>query len=277
MNRPPISDTQMDLLAQRLGAAGVGRREFLKVAAGLAALGAAGFNARPAAAAAPKLAPGEKLAREQHIRIGGGGWWQNDPSSHDYNKDLYCAGVPALWAGLMKFDVNFQPVPYVAEKVASNADGSVWTFKLRQGVKFHSGKTMTADDVVQRPTSIAFSVLPAGTASSMPYELLKAPRLAALIDELRRRYDYVVVDTPSALPFPDVGILRDLVDGFIVVVRANRTPREQLQDTMAVLGRQRTIGLVFNDDDRTGVPAFKEQGDAGWRRLVPRPLGVARG
>jgi capsular exopolysaccharide synthesis family protein len=136
---------------------------------------------------------------------------------------------------------------------------------------------MTVDDVVQRPASIAFSVLPAGTASSMPYELLKAPRLAALISELRRRYDYVLVDTPSALPFPDVGILRDLVDGFIVVVRANRTPREQLQDTMAVLGRQRTLGLVFNDDERTGVPAFKNQGEASWRRLVPRPLGAARG
>jgi capsular exopolysaccharide synthesis family protein len=137
--------------------------------------------------------------------------------------------------------------------------------------------TMTVDDVVQRPAAIAFAVLPAGTASSMPYELLKAPRLAALIAELRRRYDYVLVDTPSALPFPDVGILRDLVDGFIVVVRANRTPREQLQDTMAVLGRQRTLGLVFNDDDRTGVPAFRDPGEAGWRRLVPRPIGVARG
>jgi capsular exopolysaccharide synthesis family protein len=136
---------------------------------------------------------------------------------------------------------------------------------------------MTVDDVVQRPASIAFSVLPAGTASSMPYELLKSPRLAALIAELRRRYDYVLVDTPSALPFPDVGILRDLVDGFIVVVRASRTPREQLQDTMTVLGRQRTLGLVFNDDERTGVPAFKDQGEGAWRRLVPRPLGVARG
>src|SRR5437773_9242847 len=64
MKRPPISDAQMDLLATRLAAAGVGRRDFLRVAAGLAAMGAAGFNARPAAAAAPKLAPGEKLARE---------------------------------------------------------------------------------------------------------------------------------------------------------------------------------------------------------------------
>src|SRR3989442_3717848 len=120
MKHPPISDAQMDLLATRLAAAGVGRRDFLRVAAGLAAMGAAGFNARPAAAAAPKLAPGEKLARDQHFRYGGGGRVQNDPSSHDFNKDLYCNGVPPLCARLIKFHVNFQPVPYVAEEISSN-------------------------------------------------------------------------------------------------------------------------------------------------------------
>src|SRR6267142_4879433 len=131
MKRPRISDAQMDLLAARLAAGGVGRRDFLKVAAGLAALGAAGFNARPVSAA-PTLAPGEKLAREQHVRLGGGGWWQNDHSSHDYNKELYCSGVPILFAGLMKFNSDFQPIPYVASKITSNADGSVWTFAIRK-------------------------------------------------------------------------------------------------------------------------------------------------
>ncbi|MGH7393443.1 MAG: hypothetical protein ACREM3_28910, partial [Candidatus Rokuibacteriota bacterium] len=62
--RIPIPDSQFDLLAGRLAAAGVGRREFLRVAAGLAAMGAAGFDTRPASAA-PKLAPGETLARDQ--------------------------------------------------------------------------------------------------------------------------------------------------------------------------------------------------------------------
>lgn len=129
------------------------------------------------------------------------------------------------------------------------------------------------DAVIERPPTIAFAVVPAGAVSSMPYELLKAPRLAALLGELRERFDYVLLDTPPALPFPDVGILRDLVDGFVIVVRANRTARETLQDAMSVLGRQRTLGLVFNDDDRTSVPTFEEKTDASWRRLV-RPLGA---
>src|SRR5881409_1313325 len=145
MRLPRISDAQMDLLAARLSAIGVGRRDFLRVAAGLATMGAAGCSAGRAAAA-PKLAPGDKLAGEQHLRFGGGSWYQNDPASHDYNKDLYCSGTPQLWAGLMKFNVNFEAVPYVAEKVTPNKDGSVWTFAIRKDSKWSDGSPCTARD-----------------------------------------------------------------------------------------------------------------------------------
>jgi ABC-type oligopeptide transport system substrate-binding subunit len=145
MSTPRITDAQLELLQRRLAGIGVGRREFLRVAGALAAMGAAGFNARPASAA-PKLAPGEKLAKEQHLRMGGGGWYQNDPASHDFNKDLYCSGVPALWAGLMKCNADFQPVPYVAQKVSSNKDGSVWTFTIRKDSKWSDGGPCTARD-----------------------------------------------------------------------------------------------------------------------------------
>ena len=49
---------------------------------------------------------------------------------------------------LVLSDKNLTAVPVLAESWAANKDGTVWTFKLRQGVKFHNGKTMTADDVV---------------------------------------------------------------------------------------------------------------------------------
>lgn len=140
----PLCDREFDLLEQRLAGAGLGRRSFLQIAAALAAAGAA-FTARPAAAA-PKLAPGEKLAREQTFRYGGGGWFPNDPASHDFNKDLYCQGVPALWAGLLTFNANFEAVPYVASKVASNADGSAWTFTIRKDSRWSDGSPCSARD-----------------------------------------------------------------------------------------------------------------------------------
>ena len=61
--------------------------------------GVGGAEARARARSSP---------RSRRFRYGGGGWCQNDPSSHDFNKDLYCTGVPALWAGLMKFNADFQ-------------------------------------------------------------------------------------------------------------------------------------------------------------------------
>jgi peptide/nickel transport system substrate-binding protein len=50
--------------------------------------------------------------------------------------------------GLVRYDANNLPNPWLATSWSPNADGTVWTFKLRQGVKFGDGRPMTADDVV---------------------------------------------------------------------------------------------------------------------------------
>src|SRR5205823_2617401 len=82
-----IPEEQLALFEQRLQVLGLDRRDFLKAVGAMAAFGGLGFATRAEAAKPFKLAPGEKLAKEQVLRLGGGGFWQNDPSSHDYNKD----------------------------------------------------------------------------------------------------------------------------------------------------------------------------------------------
>jgi len=131
---------------------------------------------------------------------------------------------------------------------------------------------MPIDAVIERPSGVGFSVIVAGPASSMPYELLKSPRLTQLLAQLRERFDYVVLDTPPVLPFPDVGILRGTVDGFVLVVRANRTPRETVRESLATIGQGRVLGVVFNDDERTAVELNGEA--PGWRSYLG-PLGAS--
>jgi len=141
-----IPDEQLALFEQRLQALGLGRRDFLKAVGAMAAFGGLGFATRAEAAKPFKLAPGEKLAKEQVLRLGGGGFWQNDPSSHDYNKDLYCAGVPIQFAGLMNFNADFVAEPYLATKVQSNKDGSVWTFTIRKDSRWSDNSPVSARD-----------------------------------------------------------------------------------------------------------------------------------
>ncbi|MGH3024262.1 MAG: ABC transporter substrate-binding protein [Gaiellaceae bacterium] len=46
-------------------------------------------------------------------------------------------------------DENLELQPRIAESWEPNEDGSVWTFAIRQGITFHNGATLTAEDVVQ--------------------------------------------------------------------------------------------------------------------------------
>lgn len=49
---------------------------------------------------------------------------------------------------LVEIDHKFNAIPELAESWGSTPDAKVWTFKLRKGVEFHNGKTMTAEDVI---------------------------------------------------------------------------------------------------------------------------------
>ena len=54
---------------------------------------------------------------------------------------------PMMYNQLVRFDADMQPVPELAESWEVSRDGLVWTFKLRQGVKFHDGQELTSADV----------------------------------------------------------------------------------------------------------------------------------
>jgi oligopeptide transport system substrate-binding protein len=133
---------QRQLLEARLAGIGIGRRDFLRMLAGMTAAGTMFLTTSvPTIRAAP--APGEKLAKDQVLRRGD---FNDEPSSFDVNKDLYCNCEFMVFAGLMRFTPDYVAVPWVAETVESNADGSVWTFRLRKDARWSNGDAVTAHD-----------------------------------------------------------------------------------------------------------------------------------
>lgn len=93
-------------------------------------------------------------------------------------------------------------------------------------------------------------VIACGRPPVAPYEILRTPRVAELLAEARRLYEYVVLDTPPVLPCPDYRVLETSVDGVILVVCADRTPREMVDSALEMLDRGKILGLVFNGERR---------------------------
>jgi protein-tyrosine kinase len=110
--------------------------------------------------------------------------------------------------------------------------------------------SLTVADIVRRRPPFNLDVLPAGDRPTAPYELLRSPRFGELLQEARRLYDYVILDTPPLVAVPDCRVIADFVDRFVVVVAAHRTPKRLLEDALSVMEPEKVIGLVFNRDDR---------------------------
>jgi len=108
--------------------------------------------------------------------------------------------------------------------------------------------SLTLDDAVEHLAHFNLSVLPAGGPAVAPYEVLKSLRLEALLGEARQCYDYIVLDTPPFVPVPDCRVIAKCVDGFLTVVKAHRTPRGELAQTLDLMDPAKVVGLVFNGD-----------------------------
>jgi capsular exopolysaccharide synthesis family protein len=78
-------------------------------------------------------------------------------------------------------------------------------------------------------------------------ELLGSERMGALIGACQLSFGFIVVDCPPLSPVADAVAIEDLLDGFLLVVRARHTPREAIVRAVSRLKENRIQGIVFND------------------------------
>jgi capsular exopolysaccharide synthesis family protein len=105
------------------------------------------------------------------------------------------------------------------------------------------------DDCLWRFGADELYVLPAGNTPNDLSDTLYDPRLGDLMAALKQRFDFVVVDTPPVLPLADVPTLARELDGAVLVVRANYTPKELVNSAIDALYGVTVHGLVLNEVD----------------------------
>ena len=104
-------------------------------------------------------------------------------------------------------------------------------------------------DIVQRLPGSTLSVLTVGRSQVMPHEVIKSTRFAEVLDEARRDYEWIILDTAPLVLAPDCLMMGRSVDGFVIIVCAHKTSRKEIGEALDILGPSKLLGLVFNHDD----------------------------
>jgi receptor protein-tyrosine kinase/non-specific protein-tyrosine kinase len=94
------------------------------------------------------------------------------------------------------------------------------------------------------------SLLLAGGQVERPSELISVSLLKEIIEKLRKRFDYIIIDSAPIIPFADMSILADVVDGILLVVMAEKTPKEMVLQALKSLNKENILGVVFNNSRR---------------------------
>ncbi|MEW6053638.1 MAG: polysaccharide biosynthesis tyrosine autokinase [Nitrospirota bacterium] len=107
----------------------------------------------------------------------------------------------------------------------------------------------SADNGLIKPSSMrGLSVLTSGPVPPNPSELIGSTRMQDLIYALQPFFEFVLIDSPPVMGLPDAIYLSKIVDGTVLVVKANETPIKVLQETKKVFTGidARILGVVLN-------------------------------
>lgn len=123
--------------------------------------------------------------------------------------------------------------------------------------KFKLSNSAGLSDVIVEKESVTnvgykynknLTVLTAGKIPPNPAEMLGSKAMTALIDALKKIFDYVILDTPPVQAVTDAQILSTKADGTILVVRAEKTKKDSVHNSVNLLKKVNAniIGTVLN-------------------------------
>lgn len=100
--------------------------------------------------------------------------------------------------------------------------------------------------ILQRGPMENLFFVPSGSGIADPAELVGNGRLKVLLDRLGPLFDWIIVDSPPAIPVADASILAKACDGVLLVVRSNSTPSDAARRARMEFPEQQLVGVVLN-------------------------------
>ena len=103
-------------------------------------------------------------------------------------------------------------------------------------------------EAIQQTSIKNLWLLPSGPVPPNPSELLNSARMKEMLEEVRKAFDIILLDTPPVLATIDAVILSTLVDGTVLVIKAGEITRKPFMSAVEELKRAnaKILGVVFN-------------------------------
>jgi len=99
-------------------------------------------------------------------------------------------------------------------------------------VDYVAGVANFDECVMQDKVDANLYILKSGTTPPNPLELLASERLKVIIDELRTKFTYIIIDTAPVLPASDAVVLGQLCDALLMVVQSDKTTHHMARDAI---------------------------------------------
>ncbi len=125
---------------------------------------------------------------------------------------------------------------------------TLFGFRDVPGLSDHFIKGMDISSLIQRTAVNRLSLLPAGSKSFHSAELLSSKRMAKLLKTIKsiNMGRIILIDSPPPSATAEPVAIASQVDGVILTVQSESTPREMVVDLIKNLGKEKIMGIVLN-------------------------------
>lgn len=100
--------------------------------------------------------------------------------------------------------------------------------------------------IMQRGRADGLFLIPAGRSVHGQTELVANGRFESLIDQVKSLFDWIIVDSPAAVPNTDACLLANCCDGVLLVVRSHSTPFDVVRRARERFRDESLVGVVLN-------------------------------
>lgn len=108
--------------------------------------------------------------------------------------------------------------------------------------------------IMQRGPMENLFFIPSGQEITNPAELVANGRLKVLLQRVEPLFDWIIIDSPPAVPVSDASLLATACDGVLMVVRSNSTPFDMARRARQEFPEQALVGVVLNGTAEEAMP-----------------------